>query len=831
MKIKYLFRAIIIGFLIVVSSSFIARQAPGAGVLLAEDNTKEAEALFVAQKAFEDGFYDVCLSLLERYLKNYPASPKIAAANLLIGRCYYHQNKFLEALKKFEEVFDLPGGKDIKDEVFYWIAEVHFRGNNFSRAASYYKMIVDGFPDSAYAVSAYYSLGWCLFQEQKFNEALVNFKTVEEKFPRHPQVQEATFKVIECLYNLKDYAGLKDKLKSYLKTYTRDSLKTAYLYFYLAEADYYLDNLNDAVDEYSRVINSTDDAKIQALSKLGMGWAYLKLKQYQQANDAFKDIKADMLEKHSVDALSLGRAILYFDIGKFRESKDIYEQVIAGTGDPVTLIQAYLGKADALYNLGEYQDSIAAYIEASGKVSDKSIPPEMVDKLHYGLAWAYLKGGRFKDAITEFQKIVNLSEDKIIKISALCQIGDAYQDSGDYVKAQETYDSILRDYPDSFYGDYVQYQLGLSMLKLSNYEGAILSFLNFKRNFPSSTLLDDASYALGLAYFQKQDYNSSKDIFLKFQEEFPQSNLASQAMYLLGTNFYNLGDFARAIEVFKNVIRLYSQDAELAQRCEYEIADSYSQMGNDKEAMSRFNGLRAKYPDSALTPAIIWWLGEYYYRQNDMNLAKRYFSTLIRDFPKSNLTADAYYALGSIYTEEGKYQDGVSNFDKVIGLGKSELAGQAEIAIADIYARQEKLDLAVETYNKKIEEYPNLAHLIYPKIGDILSRMGKYDEALKAYYKSLDLVPLRQVPQMRFKIAEMLQSQGKAQEAVEEYLKVTYLDAQNTDLGIKSFLRVAKIYEDSDKFKEAVNIYKKVAEKGVPESKFAQERIEALKAQ
>lgn len=831
MKIKSLLKSPLRAALIFGVSFFILLQAAAPGAVFAEDNPKESEALFVAQKAFEDGFYDVCLSLLERYLKNYPDSPKTAEANLLIGRCYFHQNKFLEALKKFEEVFDLPGGKDVKDAVFYWIAEVHFRGNNFTRAASYYKMIIDNFPDSTYAVSAYYSLGWCLFQEQKFSEAMSNFRIVEEKFPRHPQVQESTFKVIECLYNLKDYAGLKDKLKAYLKVYNRDNLKTAYLYFYLAEADYYLDNLNDAVEEYSRVVNATDDAKIQALSRLGMGWAYLKLKQYPPADDSFRKIPEDALEKHSLDALALGRAILYYDTGKFQESKEIYERLIGSTNDPVTLVQAYLGKADSLYSLGEYKKSVETYLAASDKVSDKSVPPEMVDKLHYGLAWAYLKDGKFKDAITEFKKIVSLSGDKIIKISALCQIGDAYQDSGDYVKAQETYDSILRDYPDSFYGDYVQYQLGLSMLKLSNYDGAILSFLNFKRNFPSSTLLDDASYALGLAYFQKQDYNSSKEIFLKFQEEFPQSNLSSQAMYLLGTSFYNLADFIRAIEVFKNIIRIYSQDIELVQRCEYEIADSYSQMGNDKEAMSRFNGLRAKYPDSALTPAIIWWLGEYYYRQNDLNLAKRYFAALIRDFPKSSLTADAYYALGSIYTEEGKYQEGVNNFDKVIGLGKSELAGQAEIAIADIYARQDKLDLAVSTYRVKIEEYPNLAHLIYPKIGDIFSRMGRYDEALSAYSKSLDLIPLRQVPQIRFKIAEMLQSQGKNQEAVEEYLKVTYLDTQNTELGIKSFLRVAKIYEDSDKLKEAVNIYKKVAEKGVAESQFAQERIEALKTQ
>jgi TolA-binding protein len=369
------------------------------------------------------------------------------------------------------------------------------------------------------------------------------------------------------------------------------------------------------------------------------------------------------------------------------------------------------------------------------------------------------------------------------------------------------------------------------MLKLSNYEGAVLSFLNFKRNFSNSKLLDDATYALGLAYFQKQDYNSSREIFRKFVEEFKDSNLAPEAMYLLGTSLYNLGEFNQAIEVFKNIVRLYSENSELVQKAEYEIADAYYQMGNEKEAMSRFNMLRAKYPDSNLTAEIMWWLGEYYYRQNDLNLALRYFSSLIRDFPNSNLIPDTYYALGSIYTQDSKYSEAISNFQKVIEIGKSDLAGQAAIAIADIYVRQEKFDLAIDTYKDKVKEYPNLTHLIYPKLGDIFFKLTKYDEALEFYYKSLDLVPVREMAEIHFKIAETQQTQGKIREAIEEYLKVPYLYSENKDLGVKAFLRVAKVYEEEEKFKEAINIYKKVITMEVPEAKYAQERIDALEKQ
>ncbi len=791
---------------------------------------KQEEALFVAKKAYEDGFYEVSIGLLERFLSNYPDSPKTAEVNLLIGQCYFHQNKFLEALKIFAGLLNQPAAANIKDAVLYWTAEVHFRGNAFDKAAQYYKMVIDEFPKSTYVPACLYSLGWCLFQDANFKEAAAYFKAVEDKFPKEPQAQDSSFKIIECLYNLKDYATLKDKVKFYLKAYPKDTAKIPYLYFYQAEADYYLNNFPEAINGYAKVLVNTGDEKIQALSKLGMGWSNLKLKKYKEAQDIFQEISSDNLEKRSLDVLLLGKAILYFETSRFSQARDAYNELLGTTADPVVSIQAYLGKADALYSLGEYKEAIDVYKDALDKLAGKeNIPQEIVDKLHYGLSWAYLKEGNFKEAIAEFQKLVQHTEDKIFKVSALCQIGDAYQDSGDYDKALLTYDKILKDYPDSFYSDYVQYQLGLVLTKLRNFDGAILAFQTLKKNFPDSKLLDDASYALGLAYFQKEDYASSKDIFGNFQTEFKDSNLAPQAMYLEGTSLYNLGKFNEAIEVFKNISRIYNQDTEIVQKAEYEIADCYYQMGNEEEAMNRFKALRAKYPDSKLTAEVIWWLAEYYYRHNDLNLARRYFSSLIQDFPKSNLVVSAYYALGSTYQEEGKYAEAVDNFKQVMELDSSDLAGTAAIAIADIYVKQERLDLALSTYKEVMQRHNNLAPSIYPKMADIYRRTGDYNEALELYQKSLDLVPLKEMADIQFRIAETKEEQGKSEEAVEEYLKVTYLYAENKALSVRALLRVGSIYENKENFREAMNIYKRVIVMNTQEAKYAQERIDYIK--
>ncbi len=800
--------------------------APG---LPAQETSKEEEVLFVAKKAYEDGFYEVSLGLLERFLKSYPSSTKRAEAQFLIGQCYYHQGKFLDALTQFEKLLGQSFAKEVQDGVIYWIAEVHFKGNNFNKASYYYRRVIDEFASSSYVPAATYSLGWCYVQESKFSEAERTFAVVQERYPNEAFARDAAFKRLECLYQLKEYAALREMLQKQFDYYGKDIAKLAYLHFYLAEASFYEGNYEESLLQYTKVLSVSHDARMNALAQLGSGWANLKLKRFKEAGEAFARVESAALDEASRDIFMLGSAVLASEEKRFGEAGRQYEELIAVSADQGVLTQAYLGKAESLYNTAEYHASIAAFQEALKRVG-AATSPETVDKLHYGLAWAYLKDGEFKEAISQFQKIVKQSEDKMVKVAALCQIGDAYQDAGNYEKAVETYDRIIKEYPDSFYSDYVQYQLGLTFLKFSRYDAAIMAFEAHRRRFPQSKLIDDAAYALGLAYFQREDYSASRDLFQRFLADYKDSSLAPQALYLLGTSLFNLGKFSEAIEVFRSVIKAYGSDTELCQKAEYEIADCYYQMGDEKEAMARFKALRAKYPDSSLTVEVMWWLGEYYYRQRDFALAKRYFSSLISDFPKSALVTDAGYALGTIAEEEGDYTQALAQYAQVVSSGKADLAGTASIAIADIYVKQKQFEAALGVYREALEKYANLAALIYPKMGEVYRGLRQYDDALGVLRKSLEVVPVQEMGSVQLRIGEIEEERGRAKEAIEAYLRVTYLYAPESSLAVRALLRVAQLYENQEQFREAIAVYEKVAERSVAEAAYARERVDFLRA-
>ncbi len=759
-------------------------------ICYAQAQSKEEEVIFVAKKAFEDGYYEISLGFLKRFLDNFPSSDKANEAKLLVGECYFYQNKFFDALGEFEDLLKEPFSDNIKDAIFYWIAEVYFKSNNFAKASGFYHNIIDEFPNSSYLPLAYYSLGWCSFQEEKFKEAWDWFKIIEDRYPKEPQAKDASFKIIECLYNLKDYASLTEKARSYLKLFPQDAPRLAYTYFYIAEAEYYLNNFNQSLEFYLKVLKDSRDDKLQVLSRLGSGWSYLKLKEYKETEEEFSSIKEASLDKKGLEALLLGKAVLMMETNRVNEADKFYGQLLDTATDPVFLGLAYLGKAEALYNLAEYQRASALYQGAIKKIAAMNIPLEITDKLHYGLSLVLLKQGEFKDAIKEFQKVAKASGDKIIKAGALIQIGDVYQDSGEYLKAIEVYESILKRYPDSLYGDYVQYQLGSVFLKNGDYNAAIKVFSDFKNKFPASKLIDNAYYTLALAYFKKQDYGSSSKVLEQSRAELKGSDFSPQAAYLLGSNRYNLGDFNRAIELFKETIN-HSQDMELLQKAEYGIADSFYQLGDEKEALLRFKALRWRYPGSNLTAEVVFWLADYYYRHNEFNLARRYFLSLIQDFPKSNLAADAYYSLGLIAANKSRPQEAIENFKRAMEFNKPELNVKAVFAL-----------------------------------GDLFYELEDYTQALTFYRKGIVLAPEKEAPALQIKIAESLEAKGDLESAISEYLKASADDKLKT----KAFLRLARIYEDKDDFKEAIKFYEKVLAAGDENAAYAKERIDWLES-
>jgi len=816
-KLKFLNFALLLWCLIFSHRAFVCAQET-------DSDKKEQEELSLAVGAFENGFYDTSLNLLNKFISLFPQGALSPEADLYIGRCYFNQKKYALAIEQFNRLLDSePRGRTInlkdaavyKDKIYYWLAESYFRSQDIPSALNFYEKLTLECLDSAYLAQAYYSLGWCLFEQGKFKEAQDKFSAFKDKFPGNLLAREADYKIAECLYNLKDYSQLKSYAEYLEKNYYLrpnsaqsgnipevflDTSGKRLIKFYLAESGFYLKDYPYAIDNYTRALAQDSDDDFKNSVYLGLGWSYLKSGDYALALMNFDKPLSAESGGYFENAL-LGRALALGMSLRFPEAIENYDKLISRSKDAAIVLEAYIGKAEALYNQGDYSQSISAYKEAEGRINTE-VSGSFSDRISYGLGLSYLKSGNTEQALKEFSSLADSSKDDSLRVSALAEIAGVYLESGENKKAIGIYEDILKDYPDCANCGYVYSGLGLALLKSREYIRAIevlksaiakypdtstsLSINGERSRTTESPARETINFYLGMAYYEQGDFLNSYMQLRSFVPRYPQSAHKARALNLQGLSLKSLGRFQDAYEIFKQAASMSAQDAKLSARAEFEMADCLYSLGRIEEALSKLEYLRSKYSSSEVSSAVLWRLAEHYFRENKLDLSRRYLLDIIQSGQDPSARDDAYYLLGRAFEKDGRYEEALEAFKKI------------------------------ERDKQKV----------YPKIADIYKSSGNFLDAASYYRKVLQEGGLEGKAEARFNLAECLEEAGQLDEAVIEYRAISS-DADK-DILVKGLLRAAKIYEDKEDIQKAIEMYEKIVSLEVEESKFAQERLLAI---
>ncbi len=791
-------------------------------------NKGEEDAFYVAAKAFEDGFYDVSLTLFDRFLKTYMDSQRRIEALIYIGQSYYMQEKYVKALEQFESLLKMDGTARFKDKILFWLGEIYSKGRDYKHAVEFYRELIAGYKNSFYLLPATRSLASALFGDGKYDEALKAYRSIISDFDDNAAKEEAFFGICELLYRTKDYANLKSELEGFIDKFP-ESKMLGRVYFYLGEASFYLNHFDEALKAYTMAEAAASSDQEASLSWLGIGWTYLKLKKYGNAEQMFSRFG----EENVPTGVLLGKAVLQAGLEEYDKALKLFDKVILEDKSGEYATFAHFGRAEVLYNLSRFDDAIVAYRISLDKLKVSSglyaDTKELRDKIYYGLAWAYLKIGDFPSAQEAFQKIVSLSTDRVVKLSALVQLADTFQDAGEYSKAIDSYQQFLTQYPDTIYNDYIQYQLGMTWLKMDNLDSGVLAFRKLLEGFPSSQLLDDASYFLGLAYFRKNDFSACRKQLEQFLTRYKSSPYRPGALFLLGESMSNMGDFKSAIDIFNIVISDSNSNESLRQKAEYEIASVYESMGNEAEANKRLSDFIARYPDSQLSPDILFWLGQSYSAKKDFITSRKYFERLVRNYPDHELSGDCLLEIGITHLEEGNQALALRSFQQVEEKGRGSALNRAWILSGDIYLARGESEKAVSNYKEAIRLGGATAKTASLKIAQVYKQKKMFKEAIEILDKALAIEGPESDASIQFDIAELFEETADIQQALDAYLKVAYLYPDDSEFAVKSLLRVARIYENKNNLSELVSILEKIEKCNCPEAKYASEKLARLR--
>ena len=799
--------------------------------LSARADQQQDELFLVAEKAFDDGFYDVAIRYVDQFQQKYPESSKKIQVQLLRGQCYFFKNQYLKAFDTFQALVQYT---EFKDATLFWLGETYFKGGDYKQAEKNYLQLISTYANSSYIPQAFYSLGWTYFEQTRYKEAQETFAKLITRFPAHPLSEEAAFKMGECSHNAGDHEAAIKIFKNFIASYPRSS-RISEAEFFIAESYYTIDNYLFAINFYAQAADKAYDPKLGVLSRLGMGWSYLKLQKYDLAQKNFEEAGKAAQEKNiPSEDVFLGLANVYSETGDNQKAGETYQKFIAQFPSSPRLAEATLGKANADYATRQYPEAIAGYQHLIETFSKDTTQTETVEKAYYGLAWTYLKDGKTDQAIQSFQDIVSKSTSKIARGSALTQIGDAYQEVNQLDKAVEVYDRILREYPDSVYADYAQFRQGIALLKSNTIEAATLSFQSLQANFPKSKYLNEVKYYLGLAYFKKEEWDQSiRTVKTYLDEPGENKNFLAEANYLLGISTFNLKKYDQAIGFFQKIVKNFPQQKAIAQMVELYTGKSLFGMGKTKEAVDKFTSIPKQYPGTEAAAEALLWLGDHFLDDGVFPSAIKSYKEFLTAFPGHEKTSLATYELGQACQGAGQLEQALEYYKRITETPDKEIFAKAKLAIADIFSKDLDPDTAVATYLNIAKGVPEFKKEALLRVAGIYKSNKDYQKAISAYQEAIDSgKPLTNsdAASLQFELGDAYELLHDSTKAVETYLKIPYLYPQEKGWIIKAYLRLARIFEDGSQWDQATTIYNKVIVFNTDESKYAKERLDWIAA-
>ena len=307
-------------------------------------------------------------------------------------------------------------------------------------------------------------------------------------------------------------------------------------------------------------------------------------------------------------------------------------------------------------------------------------------------------------------------------------------------------------------------------------------------------------------------------------DKYPDSLWADDAIYQLASRIPRTDEEAFAL--FRRLINNYP-DSEWADDSMYAIAFASYQIAEDLKktgtlesldayydrALALFQQLIVTYPGSELSDQAQFNTAMCYYGKDELNLALSTFDALREPFRASPLLYQILYVTGEIYLKMQQYENARVEFTNVVDSGDPDLSPFASFGIPQAYLAEGKYQEAIDGYQKVIDLYPETkagqdAHFY---MGWAYERLGKYNEAIAGLEKAIQLYPRNEnAANSQVYIAQIAYASENVTGAIEAYQKVADNGTYDYDNRRAAQYWIGKIYEDNGDTDLAIGAYQKL---------------------
>lgn len=755
----------------------------------------------------------------EQMAGRFPQSPQAAKARLYAGTALFEAGDYKVAIERLEPV--CKNKKELADEASYWVAMSLLKLGRTEEAEAALVAALHDYPKSTVAGDMRLGLADARLARNKFAEAAGAFKEYAEAFENNEQAPRALYSACAALHRADKYAESDALCNSFCDKFGKNDLLPPVL-FLSGENRFLLKKYGPAAERYQEFLKKGDKALDRvARAHYRLAWVHY----YGKRNlEALEELK-------TIDVKAAGVAIA--SEMRYLEGLCLFET--AKYGEAGKALTAYLDTAehsrfgdDALLKMAVAdmkQDKKAGAAKHLERFLKEYPASELLPQVQYQLAECYYDQKAYDKAVEKYTLVAGREKSDELTPFALFGIGLCYYDREQWNEAVQAFEKMAAKYPAADLTAQALYRKARSLIKMKNWKEGEQAAAAVLAAFPKHELARTALLAMGTCQQEQQKWAEAAATYKTLADDYPATDDRARIMYEQAWSWRQAEKDENALHVFRQLADKYPKDALAADAYFYlaeakykikpEAAAAEKQEARAKrldEALSLYGKVLDTSKDKRLADKARFRMGWCHWLMDHYAKAAEEFDRMVKDFPESDLFADALLQSAQSYAKDGQTGTAIERFRQFIAdkrSAKHEFLPDACLGLANCLIITDKHAEAIEPLENLAKKSTDDRILVQANflLGKARFNLRKYENAEESFLEVTKRTKSETGAEAQFYIGQIAQAKSDFKAAIMAYMRVIALYRDHRDWVAGAMFESAKCYEALGDKAQALKAY------------------------
>lgn len=566
-----------------------------------------------------------------------------------------------------------------------------------------------------------------------FNDGF--YEIAEKQFSQFIQDHPNHEKRYEVCYLLGRTLLLKKKLREsktlFLKILNENRRfeHTDHLLYWLAEIEIRLGNGEEARKVLSSLVRRFPKFEWIDYAYHLLGLLDFEFNRLSEAESSLKKVPLSSREHELIQASLFWLGLLSFRQkdyeGAIRYLKTLWEDPKLSTRGYFRYAPFWLG--EALLRSGRFSDATSYFRIFEERFKNDPFLPEV----QWRLGFCEYRSGNFREATEIFQGLKSQLKESPLLFHTYYLLGRMFFLNSDPSASIREINSIIDKSPGHPLTGISFLILFWNYIHLGEADGANKVFQRLQKLNHMDDEKNFIQWLTAELMFSEGKISDS----LPYYFNIVNSRFREKALYQIGRGYFFENKFREAITNL-DILLLEFPNSEYAEEGLFVKAECLNRLGNADLALEAYELVVTQSKKDLWQLLALTQIGNLHLARNEIPKAQRAFKKIIDQFPNHALYYHAASQLGNLNFKTKNIGEALHYFSLVLKGNILELFGEAYFGLGEIFYQQGKYDKALNHFEAAIRyagETSSWFFLTQLEIGNLHRNWGKYDEAKKAY--------------------------------------------------------------------------------------------------